>query len=390
MPKPRTALLVNFVAPYRVRVFERLAAAVDLIILHGDVEGNRAFWKETKVNGACDKRVAGWQLSFNKRRRGKAIDHWFLHIEPGYITELIRERPDAVITSEMGFRTLVALAYGACFRKPVWVWWGGTRHTERYVGRFRKLLRGLIALWAKRWISYGQTSTAYLLTLGIARERILQVQNCVDESWYVTPTEPAFEVRPQPIVLHVGRMIAGKGVAEFLRAAARLQQEGLSFSVVLVGGGRDTVKQQQLAAEVGLENIHFFPTQPPNAMPGFYRSADVLIFPTMSDVWGLVANEAVLSGVPVLCSRYAGCAPELFDPVSIFDPADEEQFLTALRRAVAGQLPRADRTRLWSSVEVGDAIANAVLASYAGKQLREPRVKAGEMSRPVPGRESGR
>jgi glycosyltransferase involved in cell wall biosynthesis len=110
----------------------------------------------------------------------------------------------------------------------------------------------------------------------------------------------------------------------------------------------------------------------------------------MSDVWGLVANEAILCGVPVLCSRYAGCAPELFDPVSIFDPADEEQFLAALRRAVAGQLPRADRTRLWSSVEVGDAIANAVLASYAGKQLREPRVKAGEMSRPVPGRESGR
>lgn len=389
MPKPRTALLVNFVAPNRVRVYERLAAAVDLIILHGDVECNRASWKETKVNGASDKRVAGWQFSLNKGRRGNAIDRWFLHIEPGYITQLVRERPDAVITDEMGFRTLVALAYGACFRKPVWVWWGGTRHTERHVGRFRKLLRSLIARWAKRWISYGQMSTDYLRSLGIAPELILQVQNCVDDSCYSTSAEPALEVRPHPILLHVGQMIARKGVAEFLRAAARLQQQGVSFSIVLVGGGRDTVKLQQLAVGLGLKDIHFFPAQPPSAMPAFYRSADVLIIPTLSDVWGLVANEAVLSGLPVLCSRYAGCAPELFDPVSIFDPADENQFLSALRRAITGQLPRADRTRLWSSAEVGDAIANAVLASCAGKLLAEPRVKADEISRPLPGRAPG-
>lgn len=384
MPRPKTALLVNFVAPYRVRVYERLSAALDLLILHGDVECNRPSWKETKVKGARDKRVAGWQLQINKRRRGEGIVPWFLHIQPGYIAQLIRERPDAVITDEMGFRTLVALAYGACFSKPVWVWWGGTTHTERHVGRFRKLLRSLIARRAKRWISYGQTSTDYLLTLGIARERILQVQNCVDDSCYSAPAEPAFEMRPRPVLLHVGQMIGRKGVSEFLRVAARLQEEGVSFSIVLVGGGADTVKLLELAAELGLKNIHFFPTQPPDAMPAFYRSADVLILPTLSDVWGLAANEAVLSGLPVLCSRYAGCAPELFDHVSIFDPANESQFLSALRRAVAGQLPRSDRTRLWSSAEVGDAIARAVLASCAGKQL-EPGVKVGEMSRALPG-----
>jgi glycosyltransferase involved in cell wall biosynthesis len=365
MPKLRTALLVNFIAPSRVRVYERLAAAVDLIILHGVVEQNRDCWKETKVKGATDKRAAGWQFAQPKREGGKVFDNRFLHIEPGYITQLVRERPGAVISDEMGFRTLVALAYGACFRKPVWVWWGGTRHTERHAGLFRKLLRRFIALWAKRWISYGHTSTEYLLTLGIDRERILQVQNCADDSWNGAPVEPAFEVRPRPVLLYVGQMIARKGVAEFLRAAAHLQQQGFSFSIALVGGGPDTAKHEQFAAEVGLQNIHFFPTQPPDAMRAFYRSADVLIFPTLEDVWGLVANEAVLSGLPVLCSRYAGCAQEIFDPECIFDPADEKQFLSALRRAVTGELPRADRTRLWSSAEVGDVIADAVLESVA-------------------------
>jgi glycosyltransferase involved in cell wall biosynthesis len=384
MPKPKTvALLVNFVAPYRAGVYERLATALDLIILHADIEGNRPSWKEIKVKGARDKRVAGWQLRLSKRRRGEAVDHWFLHIEPGYITQLIRERPDAVITDEMGFRTLVALAYGACFSKPVWVWWGGTPHRERYVGPARKLLRSLIACWAERWISYGQTSTDYLLTLGVTRECILQVQNCVDDSRYTVLAEPAFEVRPHPVLLHVGQMIARKGVGKFLWAAARLQGEGVSFSIVLVGGGCDTAKLLELATELGLKNIHFFPAQPPDAMPAFYRSADVLIFPTLSDVWGLAANEAVLSGLPVLCSRYAGCAPELFEPESIFDPADENEFLSALRRAVTGQLPHADQTRLRSSVEVGDTIARAVLASCTGKHM-ECNAEAREISRALP------
>jgi PAS domain S-box-containing protein len=196
--------------------------------------------------------------------------------------------------------------------------------------------------------------------------------HCVDETWYEVAVESALNLRPRPLLMHVGQMVARKGIAEFLRAAARLQQEGLTFSTVLVGEGRDSTKLQRLAAELGLDNIHFYPAQPPKAMPPFYRSADVVIFPTMEDVWGLVANE--VSGVSVLCSRYAGCAPELFDPECIFDPADEEQFVAALRRAVRGQLPRADKSRLRSSAEVGDLIANAVLESCAPRRSTKPGV----------------
>jgi len=363
MPMPKVALLVNFVAPYRAPVYSHLASMFDLTILTGAIEGNRGSWKELNIEGARVRRVVGWQLSLTKRDHGKAFDHWFLHLEPGYVTELIRERPDAVISAEMGFRTLVALTYGWCFGKPAWVWWGGTSHTERNVGKLRKLLRRLVACWAKHWISYGQTSTDYLLTLGIPRERILQIGNCVDESWYNTNAAPALNIWPKPVLLYVGQLIARKGIPGFLRAAARLQREGLKFSIVLVGDGREGDEMRRLGEELGLENTRFYPAQPPTEMPAFYRGADVLIFPTMEDVWGLVANEAVLSGLPVLCSRYAGCAPELFDPECIFDPADEEQFVSALRRAVVGQLPRTDPSRLRRSSEVGDMIANAVLAS---------------------------
>jgi len=375
-PKLKIALQVNLVAPTRVALYERLAADMDLVILHGGMESDRSTWKELPVKGARVRRVRGWQLPLSKTDRGQKIDNWFLHIEPSYIVELLRERPDAIITDEMGFRTLVALAYGTCFRKPVLVWWGGTPRTELRVGGFRRLIRAIVAKWAKRWISYGQTSTEYLKTLGIPRERVLQVQNCVDESWYSATVNPALSLQLKPVLLCAGRMVAGKGFAEFLRAAARLQREGEKFSIVLVGGGCDSAKLQQLAAELSLTNIHFYPPQAAKSMPAFYQSADALIFPTMEDVWGLVANEAILSGVRVLCSKYAGCAPELFERECIFDPANEEEFVEALRRAVRGELPLGDRARLWSSAKVGEAIANAVLASCIGRQPAEQAAEA--------------
>lgn len=322
------------------------------------------------------RRVWGWHLPFTRRVRGKAFEQSYFHFEPGYLFGLIQERPDAIISTEMGFRTLIALLYGWCFRKPVLVWWGGTVHTERSRSRLRKLFRLLVARGAAGWISYGQTSTEYLLTLGISRERILQIQNCPDDRMFLTDAKPAFEIQPKPVLLHVGRMVPLKGIKELLEAASRLQAKGLKFSVVLVGEGPDAAEMQRLASRLSLENVFFYPNQPQQAMGNVYCGADVLVFPTMDDVWGLVANEALLMGIPVLCSRYAGCAAELFDAESIFDPKDEDGFTSALRRAVQGQLPRPDRTRAKGSSEVGEMIVAAVRLLLNPSRLTPARTPA--------------
>ncbi|MGI8959258.1 MAG: glycosyltransferase family 4 protein [Bryobacteraceae bacterium] len=372
MRKPKLAFLTNLVAPSKVSLFAHLASHFDLRILHGALEPNRTSWKERNVEGVQVRRVAGWQFSLPKRYKGEEFDRWFLHIEPGYFLELLRDRPDAVVTGEMGFRTLMALTYGTLFRKPVWIFWGGTLHTERNVSGLRTMARRMVARWAKRWISYGQTSTEYLRSLDIPNGRILQIQNTVDESWFGPAVEPCLELQPKPVLLHVGQMIGRKGIPEFLRAAAHLKREGLKFSIALVGSGPDRERVQQLTNDLHLRDVQFYPAQSPENMPSFYRSADVLIFPTMEDVWGLVANEAVLSGLPVLCSRYAGCAPELFDRDSIFDPADQQDFIEALRRAVSGCLPRPNPSRLRRTQEVSKMLIDALLASLPGVSVSGP------------------
>jgi glycosyltransferase involved in cell wall biosynthesis len=362
----KVALLTNMVSPARVPLYAGLAASFDLLILHGGTERNRDSWRNVHamLPGARIAKAWGWQIPVARRENGQTFDEQYLHLNPGYLWHLFRFRPDIIVTNEMGVRTLIALIYGTVCRKPVWVWWGGTIHSEnKKSGFLRRSLRRLFSRWVVHWISYGRSSSEYLLSLGIDKRRILELQNAADERYFAFPAQPMLLLEPRPTLLYVGQFIARKGVHLLLRAAATLQKQGCKFSLLLVGSGRDKQAAERLARELGLKNVHFHPSQTPAEMPGVYRSADVLIFPTLEDPWGLVANEAMISGLPVLCSKYAGCAPELFPSDSIFDPDNAEEFVHKLRAAVAGQLPKPDLSRLKSNAQITSELVAALNSS---------------------------
>jgi glycosyltransferase involved in cell wall biosynthesis len=361
----KVALMVNIVAPSRVALYSGLAEHFNLLLLHGGTENNRESWDDMgkKIPNADVRRAWGFQIRKMQKSNGKVFNPQFIHVTPGFVWHLIRFRPDAVISIEMGFRTLIALLYGTLARRPVWVWWGGTIHTERKIGRMRRALRFLISRWAHNWISYGKTSTEYLMTLGVPGNRILEAQNSVDERCFSEAMEPAFQVSPLPALLHVGQFIGRKGVDLLLKAAATVQQEGHVFSLLLVGSGRDKPETEALARDLGLKSVRFEPAHDPLKMAAVYRSADALIFPTLEDVWGLVANEAILCGVPVLCSKYAGCATELVPAESVFDPQNAFEFARKFRDAVAGRLPKPDRSRLRSTPEIVSQIVHTIKTS---------------------------
>jgi glycosyltransferase involved in cell wall biosynthesis len=361
--KPQSvAILVNQIAPARLPVYRGLADHFVLSILHGGTEDNRNTWQH--IGGLPStvtvKPLLNWQLRSRRTLKGEVFDHHYLHVPVGALIELVRLHPDAVVTNEMGIRTLCALIYGTLFRKPVWVWWGGTVHTERKIRTTRRVVRYAIARWATNWVSYGRTSTAYLTSLGIPTSNILELQNSVDEQQFGADGPQLFAVEPRPVVLYTGQLIARKGVELLLRAAASLQRQGYQFSLLLVGNGPGHPALEALATHLELKHVQFHPGQLPGDMPSVYRSADLLIFPTLEDVWGLVCNEALLSGIPVLCSQYAGCAPELFDPESIFDPKDQESFICKFRAAVTGALPRPAPERLRSTAEIVTKLACAI------------------------------
>jgi glycosyltransferase involved in cell wall biosynthesis len=358
----KIALLVNQLTPYRLPIYQLIGSQFKMAIFYGGVESNRAFWDnlDKQLKDIFVKRSWGIQFRFLKGKKNNTYDYKFIHINPGYFLDLLSYKPDAIITVEMGFRTLIALVYGTIFRKPVWVWSGVTLQSEQGIKVTRKILRWLISRWAKHWISYGEAATEYLLSLGIKEKRILQIQNCVNEQLFIKPTEAMMNLKPKPVLLYVGQLIGRKGVDKLLYAAAKLQQEGYFFSILLIGGGGEEKSLKSLAKDLKLENIHFYPSQPPDTMPAIYRSADCLIFPTLEDIWGLVVNEALWSGIPVISSKYAGCARELLPQENIFDPLDENSFINALKRVLQGRISPPDTSPMKLHKDVAQLIIDDI------------------------------
>jgi glycosyltransferase involved in cell wall biosynthesis len=164
-------------------------------------------------------------------------------------------------------------------------------------------------------------------------------------------------------------MVRLKGIHHLLDASAALQREGLSFSLVLIGDGPEREWIELRVRELNLQNVHLLPELPPDQMAGVYRSADFLVCPTLQDAWGLVVNEALLSGLPVLASRYAGCAAEILPAANVFDPTNHAELTLKLRRAITDGIPPPDASRLRPIREVAAMLVEDIkrtLAASAG------------------------
>jgi len=80
-------------------------------------------------------------------------------------------------------------------------------------------------------------------------------------------------------------------------------------------------------------------------------------------------NEAILSDLPVLCSKYAGCAGELLAPENIFSPEDLNEFSQRLSAAISGLLAKTDPRRLKTTKQLGIEIVQELYKCWPDKKL---------------------
>ncbi|MPN20366.1 D-inositol-3-phosphate glycosyltransferase [bioreactor metagenome] len=107
------------------------------------------------------------------------------------------------------------------------------------------------------------------------------------------------------MVLGVGKPVHRKGFDLLIRAAASFAQD----TGVYIIGGNPPIEWLDLVHQNGLKNIHFIPFCDHDSLTDYYTAADVFVLPTREDVWGLVVNEAMARGVPVITTDgcVAGC-----------------------------------------------------------------------------------
>jgi glycosyltransferase involved in cell wall biosynthesis len=110
------------------------------------------------------------------------------------------------------------------------------------------------------------------------------------------------------MALCVGRYLPVKGFDLAIDAWRGMPYDN---SLVLVGSGPAEPDYRRRVHELGLRNVRILDFQQTEALWRYYDAADVLVFPTRGDVWGLVVNEALARGLPVVTTERCGCAPDL-------------------------------------------------------------------------------
>jgi glycosyltransferase involved in cell wall biosynthesis len=367
--RPRGAILTNMVAPYRIPLYDQIGRFFDLTVLTSRTEKTRSSWGNGRIAAKCFsvRQSLSVLLTFRQQSGERTFGYSSVQIPFGLLFDLIRMRPDWIISAEMGLRTLVALLYSTLTGTPHWVWWGGTTTTEAGVGIWRKLLRKFLVHRIKHWISYGLSSSGYLTSIGVRSSNILTIQNCCTplEACVSTPRRPSSSGTTR--FLAVGRLIGLKGFDVLIRGLARLQREGHDCTLRIVGSGPEKAALERLVLETGLSGSEFVGEYRAEDALRAYGDADCLVLPTFQDVWGLVVNEAIQAGVPVICSIHAGCVDELVPPEYCFDPHEERSLRQALLKVLLGEVKPIPKSVLRTPESVAQSIIEAIQGQLASE-----------------------
>ena len=238
----------------------------------------------------------------------------------------------------------------------------GTWIKRRLVGMFDAALVG------------GAPQKRYFSSLGLSEDRIFIGYDAVDNDYFFQKAE---EIRKRPdearlryglpehYFLSLGRFVAKKNLGMLLRAYRKFlaSTSDSKTHMVMVGAGDEEPKLQALCEELRLPiyrsaeggrsetrqtastinnkpGVHFLGFRQVEENPCFYALADAFVLPSLHEEWGLVVNEAMASGLPVVVSETAGCAEDLLENGRPHGPGLNGSLDASLPNGLAKQIRR--------------------------------------------------
>ena len=297
-------------------------------------------------------------------------DETEIHVPLNIVPQLLRYRSDVVITGEFGPRTLSAIVYRALRPKTKLILWATlSQRTETTRSSLRKLVRRAILRCIDAAFVNGQDGGEYLRQLGFAKPFFF-IPYVIDSSEFEGPS-----LVPDDGVLHLlhaGQLIERKGVYPFFKAfyhwCEQHPERRVSLRIAGVGPERERIESLSVPPNLDIKFLGFLNRQ---QLAQEYRSASIYIFPTLGDEWGLVVNESLAAGVPVLGSCHGLSSVELVrDGYNgwIFDPSDPSDLMAGMDRAFStsfeelrnmGENARLS-TQAWNTGAIARRMAEAI------------------------------
>ncbi len=249
-------------------------------------------------------------------------------------SDLRRLHPDVVVSLEVGPRTLQAFFLrwlGLRYKLVVQV--RESEITAMSRGRLRMALRKFILPRVDHVLVNGESGRRHVRDCGVNDDKITVVPSGTDTVHFggnVIAEKKTAELK----LLYVGALIPLKGIIPFariLRDEATRSKRSIHWQVIGRGADEEQLRAIDWPTNFTLEIGGYREYQ---ELPALYASCDVFVMPSLADEWGMVVNEAMASGLPVLGCAGTQAVEELVETGRsgwIYGPGDEAGLRQALR-----------------------------------------------------------
>ncbi|GEM_PF-414544 len=334
----KVTLLTNFIPPYLVPFYATLAARTKElnILVSTSTESNRPWGYRGRGLPVTVQRTVALPQTW--RHPTGFVERFKMYFPLDTLLLLHRHKPDVVVSTECGFRTLQSVLYCTLASGTRLVAWALVSELSE---RGRSSLRGALRRWilqrADAVVVNGASGARYIAALGFSPEATFRMP--------YTTTATAFHAIPLARegpaahrLIYVGQLVERKAVGPFLTVLAEWAQinpqRDVEFWIVGDGPLGASLKGIRLPENV---SVRFLGNVPYEDLPSHYAQGGVFVFPTLVDEWGVVVNEALSAGLPILGSLGSQAVQELVrdgETGWTFSPGCTVEMRKALDRAL--------------------------------------------------------
>ena len=313
----RLVILTEIIAPYRIPVFNALARRreIDLhVIFLAESDPELRDWRVYKdeiqfsyqVLPSWRQRVAGHKLLLNR----------------GLKEALSEANPEVILCGGYNYPAAwQALRWAGKNRIPFMLWVESTEQDFRSRTPAIEFLKKRFMSSCNAFVVPGKSSLKYVMNYGVRENEIFAAPNAVDTDLFAGKAEAVRHEAvthrqtlqlPSRFFLFVGRLVREKGLFDLLEAYGKLTPELRgAVGLVLVGEGAARAELTRRSSEIKPGEVQFAGFVHRDQLASYYALAETFVFPSHTDTWGLVVNEAMACSLPVISSEAAGCTADL-------------------------------------------------------------------------------
>ena len=306
----RVLFITNYPAPYRVAFFNKLGSKCKLTVVFSE----RPEGQKHRSSKWFDSDYSGFEAVFLSKK--------FSILGKTVYTDIIgflKKKYDAIIIGGYSSLTnMYAINYMIRHKIPYYIEADGALLSSE--SNLKYYVKKYLIKNSKGVFSPSCNTDRFFSYYGIRKEQIIRyhftslTKNDLDNNRCLAldvankeKYKSLLGYLGKTVVLSVGQVIERKGVFELLSASACL---GDQIQIIWVGG-KPTAKIKEIIKKQGIDNVQFVDFCTKEELEKYYLAADMFLFPTRYDIWGLVINEAMSYGLPVISTNQCGSALEL-------------------------------------------------------------------------------